>query len=289
MKHLILFALSFGLLTVALAQDSEFHLDEEYPMDKSGTIDLRVSDARVFVTGSSRSTAHVKIDRTVTMKGLYSSEEEFRVDVDPVNGGLVIREHQNTTTSGIITYLKENYKVEIAAPEGASLVIRGDDGDFFIKNVNGQLSLSVDDAAVQTTGCGGDKFSFRIDDGDLRMDGGRGELALEADDADIEIYAAAFLSVDVQIDDGDMVLETSLSDAGSYEVETEDGDVDLRVTAGGGIFSISHDDAGIRLHGPFETKDSEDNFSRVVLPGGNANVRIRADDAVVHLSHGDDR
>ncbi len=283
MKNVLLAFLTLVLVTGAFGQNGNFHLDEEYDVKSNGTIDLISSDANVFITGSARKTAHVKIDRNVVTGGFNSSKEEFRVDVAVVDGNLRIREHQKSLTIGFIAYQREDYKIEIEAPEGASLVIRGDDGDYFIKNVNGKISMSLDDADVELTDCKGDAFTFRIDDGKIRMRGGRGMLDIDGDDSDVEVYEGAFSSISTTLDDGDLVLETALDDGGNYFLRSEDGSISLRILAGGGEFHIDHDDGSVLLQGDFQTLSESDDYTRVLLARGKAKVRLRADDARVKL------
>jgi hypothetical protein len=283
MKNVILAFLSICVVSVALAQDGDFHLDNVYKIDKNGTIDLSSSDAKVFITGSLRPDVHLKIDRTVVTKGIYSSREDFTVEVEETNGDLRIRERQNSYSSGIVTYSKEDYKIQIEAPEGASLTIRGDDGDYFVKNINGAISMSIDDADAQLTACNGNKFSFRIDDGDIRMDGGKGSLEIDADDADVQIYKGRFSSIDSNSDDGDVVIQTSLADNGQYSFKCQDGLVALDITGGGGDFTIRHDDGHVTTSGDFQTKFESEDETRVTLAKGNAKVSVRADDARVKL------
>lgn len=286
MKNLLFYALTAGVISVASAQDGEFHLDNEYKIKADATIDLVSSDANVFITGSKRTSARVKIDRKVITKGLYSGEEDFKVEVDVVDGDLRIRERASSYNSGIITYQREEYKIEIEAPEGVSLVIRGDDGDYFIKNVNGEISMNIDDADVELTECKGNAFTFRVDDGDVRMNGGEGMLEIDGDDADIEIHNGAFTSISADMDDGDLILETSLTDDGSYSIRTEDGSINLKVLGGGGEFEIDHDDGNVVLQGAFKTLIESDDHTRVLLARGKAKVRLRGDDANVKLIAG---
>jgi hypothetical protein len=284
MKNLFLLFLSLCVVTVALAQDGAFKLDKVYKLNKTGTIDLSSSDAKVFITGSLRPDVHVKIDRKVTSKGWNSSREEFRVEVDELDGNLRIKEYQSTFQAGIVSYYNEEYRIEIEAPEGASLNIRGDDGDYFIKNVNGAISMSIDDADAQLNNCKGNKFSFRIDDGDIRMDTGRGSLEIDADDADVEIYKAQFTSIDASLDDGDLIIQTSLADNGDYRFKCQDGLVSLDITGGGGEFEIRHDDGHITTQGDFKTIHESKNETRVTLAKGTARVSVRGDDTKVKLT-----
>lgn len=276
-------------ISAVYAQDGEFHLDKVYKLNKNGTIDLGSSDARVFVTGSLRADAHVKIDRKVVVKGINSSRDEFRVEVETVNGDLRIREHENSFHSGFITYTKEDYRIEIEAPEGVSLTIRGDDGDYYIKNINGDISMSLDDADAELSGCKGGSFSFRLDDGDIRMDQGRGSLEIQADDGDVEIYNGQFSSIRAKSDDGDLIIETSLTDNGEYFFDSQDGTIVVNITGGGGDFDIRHDDASVTAQGDFKTQHENEDHTKLSLSGGSAKVNVRADDARVKLTQASEK
>jgi hypothetical protein len=266
------------------AQNGDFHLDEKYKMSSSGTIDLTSSDAKVFITGSTRSDAHVKIDRKVVTKGVYNSSSEFTVDVDAEGGDLKIRERQSGTMVGIIGYYREDYRIEISAPEGVSLVIHGDDGDYYIKNVNGAITMSLDDADAELSECKGNQFSFRIDDGDIRMDSGKGSLEIDADDADVSIYHASFSSIEADVDDGDLIIETSLVNGGRYSLNSEDGSISMTITGGGGEFDIRHDDANVLADSGFKTNEESESRTRLSLDKGSAKVSMRLDDAKVKLT-----
>ena len=193
MKYFILFLGFLSSLSVtAQTKDGIFQLDQDYKMNANGTIELNSSDAKVYITGSNRSTAHVKIFRKVTTKGVAFGQEDFFVEVSEAKGDLYIREKAHSTVIGMIGYSHEEYTIRIEAPEGTSLEVNGDDGDYLITNINGVISLDLDDADVDLTGCSGDSFDFRLDDGDIRMDEGRGRLEINGDDADIEIKNAQF-------------------------------------------------------------------------------------------------
>jgi len=283
MKNLLLF---IAILTTGLvrAQSGEFHLDKEYAINQTGTIDLISSDAKVFITGSSRSKVHIKIDRVVTAKGWTSSDEKFEVAVEEENGNLEIREKQSGSFSGMFGYYKEDYKIEIEAPEGITLVVRGDDGDYFIKNINGSISLSLDDADAELSDCGGSNFKFRLDDGDVRMNQGKGNLEINADDANVSIYKGQFSSIQSHIEDGDLIIETTLVNDGKYSLSSEDGAITMTITGGGGTFEIRHDDSHVMTNGDFKIHTRDEHFTKVSLASGSAAIDMRMDDANVKLT-----
>jgi hypothetical protein len=283
-----LFSIAAFIVAVSVSaqstKDGEFHLDKEYKLNTKGILKLDASDAKVFVTGSSRTTAHVKIDRVVTTKGIVFGDQEFRVDVYEEGGNLSIREDKRGSSVSMVGYYNEKYTITLEVPEGMSLMIDGDDGDYFIKSVHGSIKLDVDDADVQLTGCNGNSFDIKLDDGDLTMDGGHGSLEVDADDADIEIKNASFEKVSAEMDDGDFVIETSLVDNGSYFINAQDGLIAMKVLGGGGRFEIRHDDAGVNTSDGFEVVERSEDRTRVTTANGNARVEIRADDARVRLS-----
>jgi len=285
MKTIATLLLAVGA-TVSFAQNKsqDYHLNKEYKMEAKGTLTLSCSDAKVFITGSSRKTAHVKIDREVNTKGVVFGQEEFRIDIDDSNGNLVIREHSNSTNIGIVGYHYEKYTVNIELPEGASLRINGDDGDYRIESVNGAMDVQLDDGDLDLIACKGSDFKFRIDDGDIRMDEGRGTLEVDADDADIEIQKGNFSTINADLDDGDFIVHTSLSDTGNYFIDSQDGLVALTILGGGGKFDIRHDDGHVSTQGNFSILEKSEDRTRLTLANGNAKVDIRADDARVRLA-----
>jgi hypothetical protein len=278
-----LFLLCLALAATAQTKDGIFQLDRDYSMKPQGTIKMSTSDATVTITGTTRANAHVKIYRQVTTKGIVFGQEEFSVDITEDNGDLTIRERSNSTVVGMVGYHYEKYTVAIEAPEGANLQIRGDDGNYRIKNVNGSISLDLDDADVNLAGCSGDNFRFQLDDGDVVMDEGRGVLDVDADDADVRIEHANFSSISADMDDGDLIIETSLANAGNYYINSQDGLVALTITQGGGKFDIRHGDSRIVTEGDFQQVERSENRTSLVLASGNAQVDIHSDDARVKL------
>jgi hypothetical protein len=89
-------------------KSGSFHLDKEYTINATGTIHLDASDAKVFITGSNRKTAHVKIDRDVTTKGISFGDREFSVDVTEQNGNLSIRERSYGTPLELLDRTRNN-------------------------------------------------------------------------------------------------------------------------------------------------------------------------------------
>lgn len=285
MKNYIILFASFFTFSAIAQNKGDFHLDKDYSINPKGTIKLKSSDAKVFITGSDRKTAHVKIDREVTSKGVVFGSEEFRVDVSEEGGNLIIEEISSSVTVTMVGYINEKYTINIEAPQGISIIVKGDDGDHFITNIQGAISLTLDDGDAELRGCKGNDFKFRMDDGDLTMDGGGGKLDVDFDDGDLEIRNGSFSSIFAKMDDGDFILETSLANDGQYDIRAQDGSVALTILSGGGDFDIRHDDGRVITDGgSFNLKEKSESKTFLTLDKGNAKVYIRMDDGRVRLA-----
>jgi len=266
--------------------DDEFHLDQSYNVSTEGTISLSTDDADVFIEGSDRKDIHVKIDRVVESKGFQWGNKHFDVSVELVDGDIIIRDKE-WGNRGMVGYIREEYIIRIKAPSSMKLDIKGDDDDYEISDMSGDLRLVADDGDIFVENCTGSLISFDLDDGDVYMKGGRGRLSVNMDDGDMEISDAAFTSIDMDIDDGDVTLETSLYDDGNYLFRIEDGQLTLSISNGGGEFDIRHDDGRIRYDSSFRVLEEDDGFAVLNLPGGRASVKVRGDDTSVSLRSDD--
>ena len=280
----LIFLLISSSISSIKAQDGEFKLDKVYSMDPNGTIDMQTDDAKIKITGTNRKDVHVIIYRKEVTHGWKYNRSDFYVDVDERGGDLYIREEPKTGIVISVGYMREEYEIIIEAPEGVSLVIKGDDDDYVIRNINGSIYLNIDDGDVELIGCSGNHFEFEIDDGDIEMDEGNGYLYIRADDADVYIQNGKFDEINATLDDGDLIIETSLTDDGSYSFRVDDGSIELYITDGGGEFDIRHDDARISSSPEFILIDKDENETFLELPNGTARVKVRADDARIRLN-----
>ncbi|OEK02019.1 hypothetical protein BFP97_11020 [Roseivirga sp. 4D4] len=283
LSSLFMLALLVGNVS---AQDKNFSLDEVYSLAADGTVHLRSQDANVKITGSDRSDVHVVIERTEIVRGVRTNRGRFNVEVEERQGDLYITESERRGASFQIGMRRVDYEIEIEMPQTGSLRIKGDDDDYVIRSVNGNISIETDDGDVELIECNGDKFDLELEDGDLRMDGGNGSLYVRVDDGDLDIRNGNFDRVEVAAEDGNVSLETTLSDNGVYEVRGDDADIDFVVLSGGGEFNVSKDDGRISSTSAFETIQETERRAKLSLNGGKADVDIRVEDGRVRLSTG---
>ena len=280
---MVALALLFVFAKSYAQQDEEFHLDETYEINSDGKLWMNPEDAQVQIIGSNRSDVRVKIDRIAEIKTISRKNAAFKIDVSSREGDVFIKETE-PQGSYFIKYGRIDYKILVELPEGASLVVKSDDSNYEVKNVNGAIDITLDDGDATLTDCNGSSFDFNLDDGDVLMDRGSGELYAQLDDGDIKITNAAFDKVNVSGDDGSIFLSTQLAADGSYELAGDDAEISLEVLSGGGNFFITGDDTRVKATAGFDEVESSESRHRYRLPGGQAKVRIRNDDGSVRIS-----
>jgi hypothetical protein len=284
MKKISPLILLFLIPIISQAQKThDFHLDETYSIGAQGSLELSADDADVTIVGENRNDVHVKVDYNVTTKGLEWGNREFRVEVINDGGNLSIKEYRkgSSTTVGFVS---SEYTIVIKAPIGVSLDIKGDDDDYSISSIAGNISLNADDADVNLKNCTGSDFYFDLDDGDIKMDRGKGTLKVRMDDGDIEILNGAFEEIDYRSDDGHLGLETSIGPNALYRFSGDDSDFDIVITQGGGTFTINHDNGRIAHDNNFRLVNKEEDKMELSLTGGRAKVIFTGDDISVSLT-----
>jgi hypothetical protein len=281
---LIVFSISIFSFS-AHAQTDEFNLDETYPIDPGGTINLQSNDADVQIIGSDRENVRVIVRYKLTVTGItFGESNEFEMIVNEDGGNLTIREKGiDFGPSGLIGVSSKEYTIEIEAPRDVNLDIDGDDDGYVIAGFDGFIYLDADDSDIRISDAGGSDFSVSFDDGSLDFDGGNGRLEIDADDGDIRVRNGNFSAINATPDDGDVEITTTLDDNGIYDFGLDDGDLTLNITGGGGEFDIRHDDADIEVSSQYEQIRYEENSAIFNLMGGSARVNIRLDDGDISL------
>lgn len=277
-------ALVLSVFSVHAQEEGEFHLDKTYSLGANGIIHLNSEDADVRITGSDRSDVHVKIDRVESVNGIRSGSRTFKVDVEEVRGDLVIKERRSGNVRFSIGTFRTEYQITIEMPRNGGLKIDGEDDDYVIRNIDGIISMRVEDGDIELLDTKSKSIDVRIEDGDLRVDGGIGNLLVENEDGDIDVRNGAFTRIDVTSEDGDVAIETSLSDDGSYEINSDDADIDFVVLNGGGKFYVAKDDGRVSSSSDFKVEEERDHRVTLSLDGGKADVDIRVNDGRVRFS-----
>ncbi len=292
MKNLLIntIILTILLFGTALANDGntkefEYTLDETYQIAANGILSLNTEDADVKIIGSNRKNVHVNVYRKVTLKGIFrNNEDKFKIVVTEKEGHLVIREESERRISIAVGSYSETYKIVIEVPSTVSLKLLGDDDDYIIKRIHGKINIDGDDGDVAISHCKSKKITIYLEDGDVEIVDGIGNLIVDLDDGDLTTVNSKFSNVDITVSDGYLDIETSLYNKGRYQFRTDDGDLKLNITSGGGVFEVRHDDGRVRTSSAFKESYSSERKHTFNLPGGQAQLFIKTNDGSVRLT-----
>ena len=292
MKNLLIntVILTILLYGTALANDGttkefEYTLDKTYQIAKNGTLSLNTEDADIKIIGSNRKDAHVNVYRKVTLKGIFrNNEDKFRIVVTEKEGHLVIREKSESRINIAIGTYSETYKIVIEVPSSIGIKLHGDDDDYIIKRILGKINIVGDDGDVEISNCKSKKITIDMEDGDVEIADGIGDLTVDLDDGNLTTVNSKFSNVDITVSDGDLDIETSLYDKGMYQFRTDDGDIKLNITNGGGLFEVRHDDGHVSTSSVFKESYSSERKHKYNLTNGEAQVFIKTNDGDVKLT-----
>lgn len=285
---IVLLLLSLG---IAKAQnndhDDEFNLDRTYKISEDGTLHLQSNDAHVRIHGTNRKDVHVFVKYTLDMDGFNLKKiKHFRMNVEERNGDLFVGEREDRKVSFLgIGHIKEAYTINIETPMGVSLDIKGDDDDYSIDNLTGNIEVEANDGDVSVERYSGNELNVTLDDGNLEVIGGHGKLISKIKDGSIDVRNGRYKEIDTQSGDGSIRIDTDLDDQGYYRMESGDGDIVFTVLSGGGSFNVRHGDGDVSVSTGFtgggSKREDEKDYQ---LTGGNAQIRIITDDGFVRLN-----
>ncbi|MEM9718137.1 MAG: DUF4097 family beta strand repeat-containing protein [Bacteroidota bacterium] len=270
------------------AQDHVYDLDESYPIDPNGLLTLYSNDAEVTIKGSDVEEVHLVVHREVVYKKWpkRKDDRDFFVEVELDKDEVIIRERQESSGSGIYWTNEKNYTITLEVPNGMSLKLYGDDDDYLIEDIQGTIVLDAEDGDAELKHCTGDKFDLRMDDGTVYLSHGTGKLFIRGEDGDFMIEKGSFEQVDARMDDGTIYLSSEFYDEGSYELQTEDGEIDLEMLAGGGDIIVRMSDGDVRWGKGFDVKEDSDHKVKLYHPAGSSRIYIDTDDGDISIKRG---
>lgn len=281
---LFTFLILFVSIVFVQAQDDEFKLNETYRISPNGTLKLDSDDARVSIVGSNRKDVKVDIYRKVETKGIQFGSRDFEIIVEEEHGNLHIFERTSGGSISMIGYYSEEYTIDIEVPASVNLDIEGDDDDYLISQMNGNIELDIDDGDVILRNCRPITFNADIDDGDIEADQLFGKVKLDIDDGDVVILDGNITDLTVYVDDGDIEVHTAMTGSGEYYLKGDDCTIELYALEGGASFDIRHDDSRIRTGDNYRITEEDEHYMNVTLNDGNTKVKIRVDDASIRLN-----
>lgn len=293
-------------LTHVLAQ-TEFNLDETYPIAQLGQLKMNTDDAVVTIKGSDRDDVHIKVYRKVTGKQMGNKKFDFQVKTDDGNINITDRAPSKSKSVVSIQWNSETiYTIDIELPRTANLDLYGDDDDYNISDISGGLTLFVEDGNTKISNYKGDELKIEIEDGDIEINDAACSIDLTIEDGDFQAKNSAFSKArmntedgniildDCQIfdarirsSDGDIDLDITLAEDSRLDIRTEDGSVDLSTSGEGALYEITFEDGDVDFsQKQFEiVKETKRSYQLASATNGSADITIEVEDGDVDLNH----
>lgn len=283
-----LFFFTLLLFTLTASTQSTFSLDQVYDVSPNGTLKLTTEDANVTIKGTSRKDAHVKIYRKIKSKSEIVGSWEIVVNNSGGDLSLTEKDQQYNKGKKWLNYEQLQYTVEIEIPYGMELKIIGEDDDYVIDQINGDIDLTMEDGNANISGCDSKYWNITMEDGDVDIDKMNGEARLRMEDGDIIIKDGDFSSFSAILQDGDIDVESNLNANAEIEIQAEDGDITFTYNDGGGEFDVNFEDGDVSIKSDgYDVVSKKDNRKKIkTSSNGSAEVRISVEDGDVILKKG---
>lgn len=293
-------------LSLSLSAQYEYSHEENYTIAQDGLLTLDTEDANVTIIGTSRSDAYVKIYKKVT--GKQKTNQKFDIEYIAEGGNLTIREKRNkkggSYTMGWNT--KTTYEVELGLPKGVSMNINGEDDNYMITSINGDITIKSEDGDIVMSDCTPDDLSIRLEDGDVKLtevqsnfvmhmeDGDLvtenckfGDLKIGMEDGDVILRDVSLGNTEIDAEDGDISITTECNKNTNVNIETEDGNVTIKTKGEGATIKVSYEDGDVRYDNSDYDLINKTKRSKELKTSksGDATFNISVEDGNVRLSN----
>lgn len=195
--------------------------------------------------------------------------------------------------------LPSNARVEITHCAGAKVTgvdggvtARSQDGRITLASLKGIIDASSADGSVEATGIRADSVTVRSNDGHITLrDVTTSLLTAQTDDGRIEASALVVAGgvqprATLHSDNGSVHVHGSFAPGGVYEVSTQDGTVELGLSAGADLtVTASTADGGISVDGDrVESDDGNAMQHTIRLGNGSGSLRASSADGSIHIT-----
>ncbi len=267
---IILLAVPSILKITAAAKEVSSTETKKYKLSSEGSIKLYGNDGDIHVTTWDREEVKVRLTKRAwgqDEEEARSNLEEIKVVIRESMDYLIIREEDRRHNRNFNIFdlfdgdfwREQNWRsalveYELTVPRKASLRIESDEGGVIIKGSGGSITLKLDEGDADLKDITSDDIDAYLDEGDVRLaschdahdgfwtiktDEGRISLDdcrvehLDADSDEGEIILKRFQGERFRLktDEGDILADFIPGNAGDYQLESDEGDVEISIPA----------------------------------------------------------
>lgn len=213
---------------------------------------------------------------------LLSSIKADRVDLSIGDGDMLV-----TGVTANLDISGDDGEVELSQIRG-DVNIDINDGDAELRDIQGSVTFSGDDGNFTLTNSTAANCRIDVNDGDVTIGQSSGSFTIDGDDARVRIDEVEADQLNVDIGDADVWAYLLPTNDTSVIIQTEDGDVELRLAENvSADITIETDGGSIdqELASISDLREGDGWFTGV-LNGGDGNIRIETEDGDIHVQEG---
>ncbi len=272
----------FNLSVLGRDIDENFH--ETFAVEKGDRLYLEHGDGDVTILPWDKNVIDIKVHYSANTNFIgIGSKHKFDVKFSQQGNEVrVIEKETHSVRIGISNFHENEYTYKIYAPDYMILDLNGEDGDIYIEEWTGKMSIHLSDGEIELEDINSEKINIKIEDGDLKMKQINSELIVESDDGDI--YLDKCVSNDCRLDVGDGDIKIRQSE-GDFEINSDDGNIDI-YDLKGHEFNISTNDGDIKIRqaeGIFQIKSDDGNIDLFDLVAQKLHVTTNDGDIEAEL------
>jgi hypothetical protein len=196
---------------------------------------------------------------------------------------------QDPRSIGVIGGVDERFVADVTVPASVQLAVRTADGAIDVEPVMGRLQLESGDGAIRARGLKGE-IEVRSGDGRVTLDDIDGQLRARTRDGHLTA-SGRFDKLDLGAGDGrvDAIVQPGSQPASSWNVETGDGSVNLRIPHNiNTLLDARTRDGHINVQLPIPVQGRLDRRELIgELNNGGPSLRIRTGDGSITLALSD--
>jgi len=262
----IMLAVVLGISGAALADNVKKEETKTFPMKAGGLIHLTANEGEIIIKSWDRDEVQLRMVKRAWGKSRREAEarlEEIEVAIRHGRERLMIREivPEHQRNGNILRLFDRDFweeegwhsqvvDFELSVPRNINLRIKGDESNVEISDIEGKISIEVDEGDVVLSRVKSADMQIRLDEGDVALvhceAPEQGIAKLDTDEGRITLEGGRFDEVDLASDEGSLIIDGA--EIRRFWLSADEGDVEaIFIPRRDGAYRIEVDEGDIEI------------------------------------------
>ncbi|MFC1730335.1 DUF4097 family beta strand repeat-containing protein [candidate division KSB1 bacterium] len=331
MKKAIVIMLVFSVTAATSAfggsRQSEVYGKEtkSFDMEPGGYVDIQADDGYIRINTWDQDRVEVVMNKRAWGRNQREAErnlDNIEIDINHRGDRLYIHDvtdKENHRNIGLLDLIRGNWEFgssvdfEIMMPKNMNLELTADDGDVSVTDLEGEITVDIDDGDLNFENLSTNRIEITMDDGDIDFDNVRQmteaeralvfisfddgnvdvrrtemeEFEIGGDDGDITLLDVTVKNLEIDLDDGDFDGDLEVKPSGRIRVIIDDGDAIMNLPEDiSAYFNLYAYDGRIRTDFPVEVeRDEERAWVKDRTRDGDINIRAEVTNGYISIRY----